>query len=167
MRRRVFIGSLVAFAVIMQAAVAHRVQLLGAAPDFLMVMVLALALDYGAMTGLVAGFSGGLVIDVLFGSPVGLRTLGYALGGYMAGLGVVRGFRGIPRRMIITLSFMVLRDFFALAVLFLRSVDMEGNMLLTMLASGAHSALWMLPLQLIMKRITRIWFMERKALTAR
>lgn len=59
-------------------------------PDLLLAVVICLALLEGPTTGAVAGFSGGLLRDLLLDSPVGFTGLAYLIVGYT--VGIVRPF---------------------------------------------------------------------------
>ena len=50
-------------------------SILGAAPDILLVALVAVALVRGATTGAVAGFFGGLVIDIALLDTLGVTSL--------------------------------------------------------------------------------------------
>ncbi|MER0243748.1 rod shape-determining protein MreD [Streptomyces sp. HSW2009] len=79
---------LVVFALIVQVTVLARLQLPGAVPDLLLLVVLGLALVYGHTGGALIGFGAGLLID--FAPPADHAAGRYALVlcviGYLAGL---------------------------------------------------------------------------------
>jgi rod shape-determining protein MreD len=58
----------------------------GVHPDFLFVMVVALALLSDGKRGALLGFSAGLLQDILFASPIGFFTFGKMLAGLLAGM---------------------------------------------------------------------------------
>lgn len=84
--RLVVIGGLLVGALLVQTAVFGRFAVLGFRPDLLIVVVLAVALDDGPLSGARVGAVAGLLVDLLVTSaPVGLSVLVYAVIGYLAG----------------------------------------------------------------------------------
>jgi rod shape-determining protein MreD len=72
-------------AVLLQTMVAPNVRILGANPDFVLIMVVCVALLRGAEIGALFGFiAGGLVAVVLF-EPAGISSFVLVVVGYMAG----------------------------------------------------------------------------------
>ena len=69
------IGVIVFVAAVLQASVFSSASILGGAPDILLVALVAVALDRGATTGAVAGFFGGLVIDIALLDTLGVTSL--------------------------------------------------------------------------------------------
>ena len=72
--------------VLLQLSFFSRVELFGTSPDLLPVVVIALGLLGGSMTGAVAGFSIGLLVDCLLVAPLGGTSLVLLTTGYLAGL---------------------------------------------------------------------------------
>ena len=84
---RLLLGAVtVATALLLQTAVLARLPLPGAAPDLLLVVVVAFALTEGPLTGTVTGFAAGLLADLGADHELGRLALVYALAGYAAGL---------------------------------------------------------------------------------
>ncbi|WP_181765789.1 rod shape-determining protein MreD [Streptomyces albidus (ex Kaewkla and Franco 2022)] len=79
---------LVVGALIVQVSVLARLQLPGAVPDLLLLVVLALAMVYGHTAGALTGFLGGLLADLAPPAEhaVGRYALVLCLIGYVAGL---------------------------------------------------------------------------------
>jgi rod shape-determining protein MreD len=79
---------LVVGALIVQVSVLARLQLPGAVPDLLLLVVLGLAMVYGHTTGALTGFAAGLLADVAPPAEhaVGRYALVLCLIGYVAGL---------------------------------------------------------------------------------
>jgi rod shape-determining protein MreD len=71
-------------AVIQVSAIAGG-TILGAAPDLLLVTVIAIALVRGSITGAAAGFGAGLLVDVMTLGTLGLNALLLTLAGFWAG----------------------------------------------------------------------------------
>ena len=79
------IAALVVAAVLFQATIFASFDVLGGTPDVLLLVLLGIALLRGSVTGAVAGFSGGLLLDVVTLDTLGLTALILALTGYWAG----------------------------------------------------------------------------------
>ena len=78
--------ALIVFVVaILQVSAFSSVTLGGAGPDVLLVTLVSLALLRGAVTGAVAGFFAGLIVDVATLGTLGLTALLLTLAGYWAG----------------------------------------------------------------------------------
>ncbi len=79
------VGVVVFVAAVLQASVFSGASILGAAPDILLVTLVAVALVRGATTGAVAGFFGGLVVDIALLDTLGVTSLLLTLVGYWTG----------------------------------------------------------------------------------
>ena len=79
------IAALVFVAGVLQASVFSGADLLGGAPDVLLLTLLGIALQRGAVAGAAAGFLGGLLLDVATLESLGLSSLLLTLVGYWAG----------------------------------------------------------------------------------
>lgn len=86
MTRRWVPFAAVALAVVIQLAWAPRWGLWGARPDVVTVVAVSLALLDGPQTGAVAGFAGGLVLDLFSLGPVGVGALARTVACFLAGL---------------------------------------------------------------------------------
>lgn len=71
---------------VLQAAVAPNIAIGGVAPNFLIIVVIVMALSDGSTEGAVVGFAAGLLFDLLGSSAVGPMALVLTLTGYTAGL---------------------------------------------------------------------------------
>lgn len=71
---------------LLQLTVIGRLPLPGAAPDLLLVLVVAFALAEGPSSGMITGFVAGLMADALSTHEIGRLALAYALAGYVTGL---------------------------------------------------------------------------------
>lgn len=80
-------GLLLATALLVQSVLLTRLPLPGATPDLLLVVIIALAMRAGPVTGVIAGFLGGLGWDLISPAdgPVGGWALIYLLIGLLAG----------------------------------------------------------------------------------
>jgi rod shape-determining protein MreD len=72
-------------AVLLQAAVAPHLRLLGAHPDFALIAVVCVALVKGSETGAVFGFLTGMLTAIALMEPFGLSAFVFVLIGYLAG----------------------------------------------------------------------------------
>jgi rod shape-determining protein MreD len=88
--RYVAVGATIVMAVAIQSALLVHVTLLGVIPQLVLVVVVSFAYADGERVGVVTGFFGGLLIDLLLpgGSVVGLTALIYTMIGY--GVGYLR-----------------------------------------------------------------------------
>lgn len=77
---------IVILGVILQLSFFSGVHLLETSPDILPALVVVLGLLGGSMTGAVAGFSVGLLVDCLLVAPLGASSLVLLTVGYMAGI---------------------------------------------------------------------------------
>lgn len=78
---------LVLTAVVVQLSILARLPAPGGGrPDLVLVLVVAVALVEGPLSGLVLGFGAGLALDLLGDHPLGLLALVFCLVGYGAGL---------------------------------------------------------------------------------
>jgi len=86
MRRILPAAASILVAGLLQAGLAPYMAIGGVVPNFLLVVVVTLALVEGPTAGAVAGFAGGLIFDLLGAGPVGPMVLVLTITGYMAGL---------------------------------------------------------------------------------
>ena len=73
-------------ALLVQLTIVGRLPLPGVAPDLVLVMVVGFALAEGPMSGLVTGWSAGLLADALAAHEMGRLALAYAIAGYATGM---------------------------------------------------------------------------------
>jgi rod shape-determining protein MreD len=76
---------LVLVAAVVQVTTISGTQLLGAEPELLLVTIVCLALVAGSIPGAVAGFAGGLLVDVMTLGTLGTSSILLTLAGYWAG----------------------------------------------------------------------------------
>ena len=69
-----------------QSALFPFIEIVNVKPDSLLVLVVSFALLAGNPTGILVGFLGGLLQDILFGSNIGLHALQYMIVGYLVGI---------------------------------------------------------------------------------
>ena len=79
------VALLVFVAAVVQVGTISGTRILGAEPDLLLVTVVAIALVAGSIPGAVAGFAGGLLVDVMSLETLGTTSILLILAGYWAG----------------------------------------------------------------------------------
>ena len=72
-------------AVLLQTTVAPNIRILGANPDFALVIVVSVALIKGSETGALFGFLTGTFVAIALMEPFGLSAFVFVLVGYLAG----------------------------------------------------------------------------------
>jgi rod shape-determining protein MreD len=84
---RLLLGAVsVVTALLVQLTIVGRLPLPGVAPDLVLVLVVAFALAEGPMSGLLTGWSAGLLADALAAHELGRLALAYAVAGYLTGM---------------------------------------------------------------------------------
>ncbi len=79
-------------AILLSSELALSVPILGVGPDLLIIVVATFALGEQPRNAAVAGFSAGLVRDLLLTTPTGISAFAYALTAYAAAIvGATRG----------------------------------------------------------------------------
>jgi len=86
MRRLLPTIGAVVVAALLQAGLAPYMAIGGVAPNFLLLVVVTIALVEGPAAGCSAGFAAGLIFDLLGTGPVGPMVLVLSVTGYLAGL---------------------------------------------------------------------------------
>ena len=79
------VAGLVFAAALLQASLFSSLDVLGGTADVLLLVLIGVALLRGAVTAAVAGFGGGLLLDVLTLDTLGVTALVLALAGYWTG----------------------------------------------------------------------------------
>jgi rod shape-determining protein MreD len=87
MRQAIIDIALTILFVLLQTTIAQYVAVAGLSPDIALIWIVYLSLRRGQITGTVAGFFTGLVLDLLSGNDgmLGLAALSMTAGGFMAG----------------------------------------------------------------------------------
>jgi rod shape-determining protein MreD len=81
---------LVVIAIALQTLVISRISVLGVTADLFLILTIVIAIGRGSMEGALFGFVAGLVADIAFMQPLGMRALVYVLAGYAVGMVVLR-----------------------------------------------------------------------------
>jgi rod shape-determining protein MreD len=79
------VAGIVFVAALLQVTLFASLDVAGGVADVLLLSLLSIALLRGAVVGTVAGFFGGLLVDVLTLDTLGVSALLYSLAGYWAG----------------------------------------------------------------------------------
>jgi rod shape-determining protein MreD len=79
------IAGLIGAAALLQSTVFSSLEVAGGTPDLLLVTLLGISLLRGSIVGAIAGFAGGLVLDVANMGTLGVTSLLLALAGYWTG----------------------------------------------------------------------------------
>jgi len=79
------VAPLIFVAAVLQVGAVAGSRVLGAEPDLLLVTVVVVALVAGSITGAVAGFAGGLLVDVMTLDTLGTTSIVLSVAGYWAG----------------------------------------------------------------------------------
>jgi rod shape-determining protein MreD len=83
--RGTIVALLVFLAALLQVTLVGSLDLFGGSADVLLLAIISLALLHGAVAGSLAGFFGGLLVDVTTLDTLGVWALLYALVGYWIG----------------------------------------------------------------------------------
>jgi rod shape-determining protein MreD len=149
------IGLIVFFVAIMQVSAFSTISLGGAGPDVLLVTLVSIGMLRGSITGAVAGFFAGLIIDVTTLGTLGLTSLLLTLAGYWAGrYGETTG-RGRPHALLVaTVAATVFVEVggYVLDSLLGGAVDMR-SVLLTVPAAVIWNALLAYPVFALVRRL--------------
>lgn len=86
MRRYIYLLLLNIICFVLQATVFRHLPLGGVTPNILIMITVASGLMYGRKLGMYSGVIGGLLIDAMFNSVIGLTILIYAFIGYVNGM---------------------------------------------------------------------------------
>lgn len=86
MKRLIPVLLAVGLALLLQVGLAPYLSIAGVTPNFLLLVVITLALTEGATAGATAGFVAGLLFDLLGTGSVGPMALVFSVTGYFAGL---------------------------------------------------------------------------------
>jgi rod shape-determining protein MreD len=79
------VAAIVFVAALLQVTLFASLDVAGGVADVLLLSLLSIALLRGAVVGAVAGFAGGLLVDILTLDTLGVSALLYSLAGYWAG----------------------------------------------------------------------------------
>jgi len=81
------IGPLFALVALLQSTVTAHVRILGASPDLVLMLAVACVLQWGVRQSLGMILIGGLMVDILSGTPFGCATLSLVIISTLVGIG--------------------------------------------------------------------------------
>lgn len=87
------VAGIMGLLLVLETSVLPHLAVKGVKPDLVLLFVISLGLLNGAREGAVAGFTGGLLEDLLLGRYVGVRAISKMVAGYLAGLAGRRVYR--------------------------------------------------------------------------
>lgn len=70
---------------ILQSTIASHISINNIAPNLILILVASFGFMFGEQEGMVIGFFGGLLLDVFFGTVIGVYALFYLFIGYLNG----------------------------------------------------------------------------------
>jgi rod shape-determining protein MreD len=82
--------SLFVIAVALQTLIVSQISVLGVTADLFLVLTIVIAMGKGSLAGALFGFAAGVVADVAYLQPLGVRALVYVIAGYFVGMVVLR-----------------------------------------------------------------------------
>lgn len=91
-------GALLVSGVLLQALVLPEFRIFGATPDLVLVIVLAVAFRSEPEFTAVAGFAGGVLLDLFLRTPLGVGAITYAIGAHIVSVlhtGILRPSRAL------------------------------------------------------------------------
>jgi rod shape-determining protein MreD len=89
MRRTLLLAGVIVVSLVLESTVLAHLRVGGVHPDVLVIVVVAVAMTDGPVTGATFGFAAGLVSDLLSANPVGVSALVYTVIGFGVGVGRV------------------------------------------------------------------------------
>jgi rod shape-determining protein MreD len=149
------IAALVSAAAVVQSAVVGSMDVASGAPDLLLVVVVCVALQRGAIAGATAGFLGGLLVDTAALDTLGFTSLLLTLTGYWVGrYGETTG-RGRPHAPLLSAAAAtIVYEVCAYALHFLLGDDVAARMLGESLAPALlFNVLLTVPVYALCRRI--------------
>jgi rod shape-determining protein MreD len=148
--------ALVFVVALLQAVVFSSALVFGGAPDFLLLVVVAIGLLRGSVIGAFAGFTGGLVVDLVTLDTLGLTSLVLTLAGFWGGrYGETTG-RGRASAPIIAVAVItVLAAIFGFALRYLLGEEVVAHQaLVTALLPGfVLNVLFAFPVHRLVRRV--------------
>jgi rod shape-determining protein MreD len=150
--------AIVLLGVILQLSFFSQVAVFHTSPDMLPALVICLGLLGGTMTGVVAGFSVGLLLDCLLVEPLGGGSLVLLAVGYLAGLFRERfeiHSRLVPPLLCMALTVLAELGFGALELMLGTDATVSGLVVRDVLIKGVYAFVLGWPLYLGLRRLLR------------
>jgi rod shape-determining protein MreD len=92
-RQFIIVGKVVlllVFAVLLQTVLISQISILGVTADLFLILTVVVSVSRGSVQGALFGFFAGMVADIAYFSPLGVRAFIYVLAGYFLGMFVAR-----------------------------------------------------------------------------
>jgi rod shape-determining protein MreD len=122
------VAGIVFVAALLQVTLVASLDVAGGAADVLLLALLSIALLRGAVAGAVAGFFGGLIVDIVTLDTLGFSALLFALAGYWTGrYGETTGRDRAHAPLLAVLVFTVAIAFAGFGLHFLLGQDVSGR----------------------------------------
>jgi rod shape-determining protein MreD len=146
---------LLALVAIVQSTVAWRIGFFGGVPNLVLLVVVAWTLLRGAREGIMAGLSGGLMLDALSGGPFGAASVGLLMVAVVTGMAEANLSRSVPFLPYVAISVSTL----LFSVVQLAALDLAGHMVLwgiitwyIVLPTLLVNTVYMVPIYMLMGR---------------
>lgn len=151
---------------LLQSVVLVQLPILGLVPDLLLCLVLSLAFRDGYLSAAMVGMAGGLITDILYGWPVGAMGLIYLLMGVIAGTVCSRLDTGNALvAVVLTGALSLVKEFLVMIAAKLVGVSFSvfGVFLHGMLVTALLTAVFMVPIFLLMSKLCAMRLMRRRS----
>ncbi|MBR6365784.1 MAG: rod shape-determining protein MreD [Lachnospiraceae bacterium] len=96
MKRILLQSLLMGLLIILQVSVLNRIPYLNASPNLILIYTFSAGLLRGSVNGMLTGFFGGLIMDVILGQYIGFSSLIYIVIGFLTGLTYQRLSTDVP-----------------------------------------------------------------------
>lgn len=150
--RRTLLWVLVFVALVLQMTVVARIEVLGVRPDAVLVVLVYLALAFGAVVGCVAGFAVGLAqLAIVSGAVASLPLAGTVVGFAVGKYGTKVMYESLPVQLLIIFVSVLVFD--VINMLYVAPGDFAGNFLRWSLPGAAYTALLGAGLVFLLERL--------------
>ena len=147
-------GLILVVAIYLEIALAIDARVLGAIPNFVLVVLVALALRFGPAWGAAIGFASGLLIDIAIQAPLGMSSLVLTPIGW--GVGVFAGRRRrVSLAMAVTVVFVAAIIRTATDVIVATTIDNESIAWSTVVISGTAGVMFTLLAGIVLLPVLR------------
>lgn len=156
MRRYIYLLLLNIVCFVLQTTVFRHLPLGGVVPNILIMITAASGLMYGRKLGMFSGFVGGLMIDAMFNSVIGLTILIYSFIGYVNGMLNKLYFK---ERLYIPVITIVLSDlaygvlYYVCRFMFRGRMDFMFYLIHVMIPEAVYTLIIGVPIYLLMRQI--------------
>ncbi len=96
MKRILLQSLLMGILIILQVSVLNRIPYLNTSPNLILIYTFSAGLLRGSVNGMLTGFFGGLIMDVILGQYIGFSSLIYIVIGFLTGLTYQRLTTDVP-----------------------------------------------------------------------